>query len=145
MTLIKYKPFGLQDSPAFRSFFDPLPFFEDGFTTRTSDFVPAIDVKENEKHYTLTAEMPGVDEKDIDLSFKDGVVTIAGQKKHESKKEDENHVRVERTYGSFHRSLTLPVAIDEKAVTAKFKNGLLTVTLPKKAEVEQVHKIKIQS
>lgn len=145
MTIMKYKPFGLRKDHPFRSFFDDMNLWMDDFPTKTSDFVPALDVKEDEENYIVTTELAGIEEKDIDLSFKDGVLTIRGEKKFEEKKENESHVRIERSYGSFHRSMSIPTSVNEKAVQANFKNGLLTVTLPKKMESEQVHKIKIQS
>jgi len=94
---------------------------------------PSIDVKENDKAITLTAELPGMTEADIDLSLKDGRLTLKGEKKVE-KTEDKDDVHLtERRYGSFQRSFRIPDNVDEEAVSASFDKGVLKVTLPKKA------------
>jgi len=146
---MKFKPFGVAKDHPFRSLFDDMNLFFNDYPTSTltsvSDFMPALDLKETSNSFTVTLELAGLDEKDIDLSLKDGVLTIKGERKFEDKKEDEHHVRIERSYGTFHRSVSIPSAVDEKSVVANFKNGLLTVTLPKKTQIESSHKIKIQS
>lgn len=93
---------------------------------------PSIDIKEGSKAYKVTVEVPGVDEKDVKLELCDGVLTISGEKKHEKEEGDENWHRVERSYGSFQRVLTLPDDVNQESIEAKFKNGVLTITVPRK-------------
>lgn len=93
---------------------------------------PSIDVAENESAITLTAELPGISEEDVDLSIHNGVLTLKGEKKMEKKDDKDNYHVVERRYGSFQRSMRLPSSVDEAAVAAKFDKGVLTVTMPKK-------------
>ncbi len=101
------------------------------------DFLPAMDVKETDKLYTIISELPGMDEKDIDLSLKDGQLHIKGEKKLETKEEGETHLRVERAYGSFHRSVALPSDVDPDKVDATFEKGVLTIQLHKSAAPKQ--------
>ena len=108
---------------------------------------PKIDVKETEKGIEVTAELPGVDEKDIELELDDDVLTIKGEKKLEKEEKDEKtgYHLMERSYGSFARSLRLPFAVKSEAVTAEFDKGVLKVTCPKPAEaVAAAKKIQIQ-
>lgn len=108
---------------------------------------PKIDVKETEKGIEITAELPGVDEKDIELELDDDVLTIKGEKKLEKEEKDEKtgYHLMERSYGSFARSLRLPFAVKSEAVTAEFDKGVLKVTCPKPAEaVAAAKKIQIQ-
>jgi HSP20 family protein len=96
---------------------------------------PRVDVTEDEKAVTLTAELPGVNEKDIDVSLVGDQLTIKGEKRseHKEKKDLEGHVvhRTERSYGAFQRTMTVPYQVDPKEVSADFKDGLLRITLPK--------------
>ena len=98
---------------------------------KTAVMAPRMDIAETEKGYHLSLELPGVAEKDIDVSLNDGVLTVRGEKKAEEKKEGKNWHRVERSYGSFQRSITLPKGIDEEAVSAKFKHGILEIDVAK--------------
>lgn len=93
--------------------------------------VPRIDLKETEKAYELDAEIPGVPAKEVQLSVHDGVLTLKGEKKAETEQKDKNYIRVERTYGSFERSVSLPDDADEANITAAAKDGVLTITIPK--------------
>lgn len=95
---------------------------------------PAIEVKESEKAITLTAELPGLSEEDVELGIRDGVLTLKGEKKYETEEEEEDRHFSERRYGSFQRTMTLPDRVDEAAITAKFDKGVLRVTMPKRAE-----------
>jgi HSP20 family protein len=97
---------------------------------------PAIDVSENEKEITLTAELPGLEEKDVDLTIRDGVLTLKGEKKYEHKEEKEDTHVMERRYGSFQRMMPLPDSVDEAKIEAKFDKGVLTVTMPKTVEAK---------
>ncbi|MGO8022898.1 Hsp20/alpha crystallin family protein [Rhizobium leguminosarum] len=94
----------------------------------------AVDLVESDKAFELSAELPGVDAKDLDVTLADGVLTIKGEK-NEAKEEKENDYYLsERRYGSFHRSLELPRGVDSEKIEAKFSNGVLKVTLPKTPE-----------
>jgi HSP20 family protein len=112
----------------------------------TAAVVPTLDVKDLGHEVVIEAELPGVDEKDITLSIKDGVVTIAGEKRHNSEEKDENHYVLERSFGRFARSVRLPEGVDEDAVKAHFDNGVLTVTAAKRAgSAKPERKIEIQT
>lgn len=110
------------------------------------DFVPRIDISENEKEMTVHADLPGMKEDDVDVTLSNGVLTISGEKKseHEEKSEDETYHVVERSYGSFRRDITVGADIDEGAIKASFENGVLVCHLPKKpGEKPKVKKIKV--
>jgi HSP20 family protein len=116
-------------------FFD-MPAF-DRLTGGTGAVVPQIDIHETDSEIVLTAELPGVDEKDVDLSIHNGVLTLKGEKRYE-KTEGEGDARVvERHYGNFERSFTLPSGIDDAKIVAKYDKGVLKITLPKSAEARK--------
>lgn len=111
----------------------------------TGTFMPRLDVIENEKAFTVTAELPGMNENEIDLSLSGDTLTIRGEKKEEQENKGKNYYYSERSYGSFMRSIPLPRQIDSNKVSANFKKGLLTITLPKAAEaVEETKKIAVK-
>ena len=95
------------------------------------DWAPSMDVSETKDGLVCTLEVPGMEEKDLQLSLQENLLTIKGEKRKEREEKDEHHHRVERSYGVFTRSLRLPVAVDAGKVTATVKKGVLTVTLPK--------------
>ncbi len=97
---------------------------------------PRVDVKETEDAVVVQAEIPGIDEKDVEIEFADGVLTIRGEKKLEQEEKDKGYYLMERSYGSFIRRIPVPVDVDEERIDAKFEKGVLTVTLPKKAEAQ---------
>ena len=99
---------------------------------------PRIDVSETEKAIQVTAELPGLEEKDVEVTYEDGLLTIAGEHKEETEKKDEakKYYMKERTYGSFRRVLSVGENFDEDKMKATFKNGVLTVELPKSKEIE---------
>ena len=103
---------------------------------------PATDITEDDGHYVVTTELPGVNKSDISVEVRDGVLTIHGEKKSEREEKSEKRRYVERSFGSFNRAFTLPSDADEKKIEAKFKDGVLTVTLAKtearKAQVVDV-------
>ena len=104
---------------------------------------PAIEMTETNKSYKVTAELPGLDAENLEVSVEDGVLRIAGEKK-ERREENERGYRIsERSYGSFERLITLPSTADPEKISAKFKNGLLTVTVAKNAEKKNARSIKI--
>jgi HSP20 family protein len=107
---------------------------------RSSMLVPRIDVKETDKEIVIAAELPGAEEKDISLTLQNGILTLQGEKKIEYDEEKENYRMMERSYGSFQRSLRLPDTVDEDKVDARFENGLLKVTLPKRAEAASAYR-----
>jgi len=98
-------------------------------------WIPAMDLVETPKDFTLTAELPGIDEKNVDVNIEDGVMTISGEKTEERKEEDKKVYLYERSYGSFQRSFSLPSGVDGAKVTAEFSKGLLKVHIPKNGEV----------
>jgi HSP20 family protein len=95
---------------------------------------PAVDVTESAEDYTVTVELPGMTRDDIEVTVEDGRLNIRGEKKSEKKEEEKNYLRVERSYGSFSRSIPLPTTVQEEAVEATFKDGVLRVKLPKTEE-----------
>jgi len=90
-----------------------------------------VDASEDDKAYHVTAELPGMSEKDIEVTFADNTLTISGEKKDEKEVKEENYHRRERSFGSFRRSFTLPVEVDEEKIAASFKDGIMTIDLPK--------------
>ena len=106
--------------------------------------MPHMDVSETANEVRICAELPGVSEKDVDVSLSDDVLTIRGEKKFERKDDKENFHFVERSYGTFQRSLRLPYAINPEQVQASFENGVLTVTLPKTERQERSRRIQVQ-
>jgi HSP20 family protein len=102
----------------------------------TSSFAPAVDVYEDEHNVTLKIEVPGIDEKDIDVRLENNTLTVHGERKIEKEEKEENYRRVERQYGSFTRTFTLPATVDGEKVAANYDKGVLKVTLPKKAEAK---------
>ena len=97
---------------------------------------PAMDVIEDADAYKLTAELPGMTEKDIEVVVSDGMLTLKGEKKQEKEQKDKNYYMSERAYGAFERSFTLPEGVDRDKVGAEFTKGVLTITLPKKPEAK---------
>ena len=97
----------------------------------TGEWAPSMDVSETKEAFVVKAEVPGMDPKDIQISLQEQLLTMKGEKHQEKEEKEERYYRMERSYGSFTRTVRLPVAVDGTKVTAAFKNGLLTVTLPK--------------
>lgn len=108
-------------------------FWEGDFTQLPAmgEWTPALDVSETKDAVMVKAEVPGMDATDIGLSLHGDVLTLKGEKKHEKEENDEHYYRTERSYGAFARAVRLPALVDGSKVTATFKNGLLTVALPK--------------
>jgi len=111
------------------------------FPFEADDF-PAIDVSEDDKAVKVTAELPGLGPDDIDVSILQNRLTIKGEKKFEDEEKSENYHRIERSYGSFQRSVILPANVDESKVEANYKNGVLQLTMPK-IEKEKPVKVKV--
>ena len=101
---------------------------------------PQLDVEETEKSYEISVELPGIDEKDLDVTLAEGVLTIKGEKKTESESKDKGRLHMERRFGSFQRSLALPADADQGKIDAAFKNGVLKLTVGKTAEAKPAAK-----
>jgi|SRR5215467_3029390 len=102
----------------------------------TSSFAPAVDVYEDEHKVTLKIEVPGIEEKDIDVHVENNILTVHGERKIEKEEKEENYRRVEREYGSFTRNFTLPQSVDTENVSANYDKGVLKISLPKKAQAK---------
>ena len=107
---------------------------EDALTT--TSFAPPVDIYEDEHNITLKLEVPGIDEKDIDVSVVNTTLTVHGERKIEKEEKEENFRRIERQYGSFTRSFTLPSSVDSGQVSAHYDKGVLKINLAKKAEAK---------
>ena len=134
------------------SHFDPLAnlrLFEDAFSRMLTEpqtnrpWAPAVDIYETENELVLKADLPDVDLKDIDVRVEDQTLTIAGERKFEREESVKGYHRIERNYGSFVRSFSLPNTFDTEHVGAEFKNGVLSVTLPKK-EAAKPRQVKVE-
>jgi len=99
-------------------------------------FAPPVDVYEDEHNVTLKIEVPGIDEKDIDVRIENHTLTVHGERKFEKEEKEENYRRVERQYGSFTRSFTLPNTVDTETISANYDKGVLKIKLAKKAEAK---------
>jgi HSP20 family protein len=107
------------------------------YTTRqASAFVPAFEVKETSDSFVLKADLPGVDEKDLDISLHNGILSVSGSRQSDERREGESYALYERQFGSFTRSFSLPDMADIDRVDAKLANGVLTLTIGKKAEAK---------
>jgi HSP20 family protein len=128
--------------PSLRRMFDIEPMWRSSFTFAA----PAIDMSEDEKAYKISAELPGIDAKDIDVSVTGDMLVLKGEKRQEKEEKDKNYHFSERSYGSFQRAFELPASVDRNKVSADFSKGVLTVTLPKTAEAQKpVKKIEVKS
>ena len=105
-------------------------------TLFTRDWNPAVDVVENKDNYVLNAELPGMNKDDVKITLENNVLTIRGEKKNEFEKKEGNYHRVERNYGSFERSFTIPGTVKADNIDAEYKDGVLTLTLPKAEEAK---------
>src|SRR5271157_3532923 len=108
---------------------------EDSLTTAGA-FVPPVDIYEDEHSIQLKLEVPGIDEKDLDIKVENNVLTVSGERKFEKEEKEENFRRVERRYGSFVRSFTLPTTVDSEGITADYNAGVLKLRLTKRAEAK---------
>ena len=118
-------------------------FWREPWSSEFADIMPAgaglglrLNLAESENDVTVTAEVPGVDPKDVEIKVTEGLLTIHGEKKHEKEEKKRNYHYRERSYGSFHRSIRLPSTVDSNKVDASYKNGVLTVTLQKRPEAK---------
>ncbi len=131
----------------FSDFFSA-PFVRPSLTAESAGFVPGIDAVENDKEYVVTVELPGLDEKDFQIELEDGVLTLKGEKRthHDESDEGQSVRRVETRYGRFERRLRFDGAIDENAVKASYKDGVLSIVVAKPEEAQpQVRTIPVQT
>lgn len=139
MAIVRWEPF--RDVMTAQREFDRL--FKEGFTPfvgegelSTRTWAPPVDIYETENDIVLKAELPGVDPKDVEVKVEDNTLYLKGERKFEKEVKNESYHRVERSYGSFARSFSLPNSISAEKVKAEFKDGLLTLTLPKREEAK---------
>lgn len=116
---------------------------EEDLPLTAASFVPAVDIYEDPEKLTLKLEIPGIQEKDIDVRVEGNTLTVRGERKFEAEEKEENFHRIERSYGSFYRSFTLPTTVEAGKVTAKYTAGVLRLELKKKAEA-QPKQIKVE-
>jgi HSP20 family protein len=145
MAIIRWDPF--RDLVTLREKMNRL--FEDTFTSRgeekdliASTWTPAVDIYETENELILSAEIPGIDEKDVEIKVEDNTLSIRGERKFEKETKEENYHRIERSYGSFYRSFTLPNYVDQDKIQAVHENGVLKITMPRRTELKP-RKVKI--
>ena len=144
MTLMRYEPWSLFDQMRQEmARTTDLPTAE-GSSVATSDWVPAVDIKEEPDAFVIKADIPGVDPEDIEVNMEHGVLTIKGEKETEKKDEKDGYKRVERTYGSFYRRFALPDMADPDKITAESHHGVLEVRIGKQDKV-QPRKISVNS
>jgi HSP20 family protein len=121
-------------------FFDLEPFR--GVASQVGMKTPVVNVAETDKEFEITAELPGISEKDVDVTLADGVLTVKGEKREEKEDKDKNYYLAERSYGSFQRSFRLPDNADQDKISAAVAKGVLTVTIAKKAAAKPAEKEK---
>lgn len=139
MSLIKYDPFrelkSLQDEMN-RLFMTSLPRSFSQEEMASGGWSPSVDIYESENEIVLEAELPGMRREDFEVSIENNVITLKGERRFEKKEEGDNYHRVERSYGSFTRSFSLPRTVSAEETSADFKNGILRVSLPKREEAK---------
>ena len=140
MTLLKYNPF-TDENPSLRVFEDAVNRLWNEPGTRP--WTPPVDIVETENELVLKADVPNVVLKDIDIRLENNTLTIKGERKFEEAKNSKGYHRIERSYGAFARSFALPETIETERVSADYKDGVLTITLPKK-EVAKPRTIKVE-
>lgn len=121
-------------------------FFEDFsplFRADGGDWHPSFDISETDEHVHVKADLPGIDVKDLDISIENNVLTVRGEKKQEKEDKSESYHRVERYYGTFSRSFTLPTTVKEDEIEAVYKDGVLALTIPK-SEASKRKKIEVK-
>ena len=139
MTIVRYDPF--RDLRTLQEEVNRL--FSTNLTRAFDDegigrgaWAPSVDIYENKDHIVLEAELPGMKREDFELTVENNVITLRGERQFEKKEESDNYHRVERSYGSFTRSFTLPQTVSADGATAEYRNGVLRVTLPKREETK---------
>ncbi|HAL91607.1 MAG TPA: molecular chaperone [Verrucomicrobia bacterium] len=137
-----YRGFQREMNRLFEDFFGEYPLAERGVEGEWAPaaFTPQVDVSETDTEVKVSAELPGMDEKDISIELQDDVLTLRGEKKSEQEEKGKNWFRREQSYGSFHRAIGLPAGVDASKAKATFKKGMLTFTAPKRAEEQAKRK-----
>jgi len=145
MSLAYYEPWGLLDRLSQLAYADKsLSSNDNDYSSNvTSHWRPAVDIKEEADRFLITADLPGVDPKDIEITMDAGVLTIKGERQSEASEETEAYERVERVSGAFYRRFSLPDTADAERIEAQGKNGVLQVTLPKHEKLKP-RKIEVQ-
>jgi HSP20 family protein len=123
-----------ESSGLFRDWWEEFPTWFDWRPARRRRWVPAIDVKKTDEQYLIEADLPGMNEKDVDVNVENDILTVSSQKEEERKEEEEGYLHRERYTSSFRRSFRLPQDVDRKRIDAFFSNGVLTITLPRAGE-----------
>lgn len=118
-------------------FWQDFPFGEITEKEFETEFMPNVDISETDKQLTVKAELPGIAREDIDISLDENYLIIKGEKKQEKEETGKHFHRVERTFGSFYRSLRLPTVVEKDKIDATFKDGVLTIVLPKSEEAKK--------
>ena len=148
MNIVSWTPFRDMESlfDRYTNMFDRLPFvLDDDLKVKGFDWRPTVDISETRKHYVIRVDLPEVDREDVNVSIENGLLTISGERRFEKEEETETTHRVESMYGKFSRSFTLPTDVDESDISAKSKNGVLKVRIPKiEAKHEEPKKITVQ-
>ncbi|OGP72850.1 MAG: molecular chaperone [Deltaproteobacteria bacterium RBG_16_49_23] len=133
---------GMEMDRFWDSFFDIAP---KGKTEEGGGWFPYLDVSETKSDIVVKAELPGIDPKDIDISLSDGMLILKGERKSEKEEKDEDYHLVERSYGTFYRSVRLPREVQSNKINASYKDGVLKITLPKTGETKKKEiKIKVE-
>ena len=127
MNIVRWEP--LREMEEF--FKDYSPLFARARRTENADWMPTANISETDKEYLIKAELPEVKKEDVKITLNDGVITISGERKKEKEEKNANEIRVESFYGNFSRSFSLPDNVDEKAIRAESKDGVLKVHVPK--------------
>ncbi len=139
MAIVRWEPFRdlLTTQDRFNHLFnETFSRLFDGGELGSRSWAPAVDIYETDQDVVLKAELPGVDPKDVEIRVEDGTLYLKGQRKFENEVKEENYHRVERSYGSFTRSFALPSSVNSEKAKAEYKDGLLTLTLPKREEAK---------
>ena len=147
MAIVRYDPWATMNQlqeELNRAFSRVIPNEDDGGSIATSDWAPAVDIKEDENGFVLHADIPGVDPKDIEVSMENGVLTIRGERHVETEEEREGYKRIERARGTFYRRFALPDTADADKISALGEHGVLEVRIPK-AEKVQPRRITVES
>ena len=142
MSMVRYEPWSLFDQlrREMERGLSTLPTEESSIAT--SDWAPAVDIKETDDKFVIVADIPGVKPEDIEVQMENGMLTIKGERETEKKEEKENYKRIERSYGSFYRRFSLPDTADPESIKAKSDNGVLKITVAKR-EKSQPRKIEV--
>lgn len=139
MAIVRWEPFRdlLTTQDRFnRLFSDTLSRVFDDNELSTHTWAPSVDIFETDQNLVMKAELPGVDPKDVEARVEDGTLYLKGQRKFENEVKENNYHRIERSYGAFSRSFSLPSSIDAEKVAADYKDGVLTLTMPKREEAK---------